>query len=139
MKAKKYLNNLHRLNNLIEQKHREMEELEAMALTIPAIDCTREVVQTSKSPNAQYTTLIHKLVEMNKYTNELIDFYVDEKKRIIEEIESIEHEPHARLLYLRYVENMSLENIAKKMHQSLSWVKKNHVEALKMFDLKLLC
>ena len=61
-----------------------------------------------------------------------------ERSRIINEIDTLD-EPYRTILFLRYVEDMSLETIAAQLNYSYSIVAHMHGDALQKYERRNLC
>lgn len=134
MKAKEYLQRLKRLDTVINQKIKELEELRTMSTSVGGIDYSKERVQTSPSGDALYTKIIYRMIDLDEEINREIDNYVDEKHRIINQIQGLENEKYIKLLYLRYVEFKKFEEIAIEMNFTYQYTIELHGYALKDFE-----
>ena len=134
--AKQYLEQLRVLDTKINQKLRELDNLIAVATNTGAIDYSKDKVQTS-SQNAQEEKIC-KYVDLDAEINREIDIYVNERHKIINQIHELKNVDYITLLYKRYVEYKSLEQICVEMHFSYVYVRKMHGYALKNFEDKFL-
>lgn len=134
MKAKEYLQQLQRLNTVIEQKIKELGELRSMSISVGGIDYSKERVQTSPSGDAPYVKIINRMIDLDEEINREIDKFVDEKHKIINQIQSLQNPIHIQLLYKRYVEFKRLEVISVEMNYTYQYTRELHGYALKEFD-----
>lgn len=134
MKAKEYLQQLQRLDTIINQKIKELDDLRLKSRSIGSIDYSRERVQTSPSGNAPFVGLIERINDLNAEINAEIDAFVDEKHRIINQIQGLKNINHIALLYKRYVEFKKFETIADEMNFTYQYVLNMHGYALKDFE-----
>ncbi len=133
MKVKEYLQQLKRLDTLINQKIKELDELRSMS-TVGAVDYSKERVQTSPSEDAPFVKLIVRIVDLEAEINAEIDNFVDEKHKIINQIQGLKNSDYITLLFKRYVEYKSLEKICVEMNFSYDYIKHLHSYALKDFE-----
>ncbi len=134
MTAKEYLQQLQKLDVVINQRIHEKDDLRARLLRIGSADYSKERVKTSRSAGAGYEKQIVKIIDIENEIDSLIDKYVDLKHKVIGEIHNINKADHIKLLYKRYVENKMLEVIADEMSYSYQYIKELHRHALQEFS-----
>ena len=116
METKQYLQQISRLDRLINNKLSEISQLKELAYSIKAIT-NEERVQTT--PNFdKIGTAYCKIEEMEEKLDKLIDEYVDKKNLIISQIDKIENEIYYNILFARYIEKKTFEKIADEMTYS---------------------
>lgn len=133
MKAKEYLQQLKRLDTLIDQKIKELDELRSMS-TVGAVDYSTERVQSSHSQDAPFVRIVHKMIELEQEINSEIDAFVDKKHRIINQIQKLKNPDYISLLFKRYVEFKKFETIAIEMNYTYQYILNMHGYALKSFE-----
>lgn len=133
MKAKEYLQQLKRLDTLIDQKIKELDELRSMS-TVGAVDYSTERVQSSHSQDAPFVRIVHKMIELEQEINSEIDTFVDKKHRIINQIQKLKNPDYISLLFKRYVEFKKFETIAIEMNYTYQYILNMHGYALKTFE-----
>lgn len=133
MKAKEYLQQLKRLDTLIDQKIKELNELRSMS-TVGAVDYSTERVQSSHSQDAPFVRIVHKMIELEQEINSEIDTFVDKKHRIINQIQKLKNPDYISLLFKRYVEFKKFETIAIEMNYTYQYILNMHGYALKTFE-----
>ncbi len=138
MRAKEYLQQLQRLDTVINQKIKELDELRAMSLSNGCIDYPKERVQTSLSPDAPFVRTIHRIIDLEAEINAEIDKFIGKKHLIINQIQGLQNADYIDLLYRRYVEYKSLEQIAVEMNFSYNYIKHMHGYALQDFKVRVL-
>ena len=138
MTAKEYLQQLQRLDTVINQKIKEVRDLRLKSQSTGSIDYSKERVQTSPSGDAPFVKLIGRIVDLEAEINAEIDRYVDEKHKIINQIQGLKNADYISLLFKRYVEYKSLERICVEMNFSYDYIKHLHGYALKDFEDKIL-
>ena len=134
MTTKDYLNQINRLNRMINNKISEISQLRELAYSVSSIK-NEEKVQTSLKPDSIGCTIV-KLEEMEKDIDRTIDEYRDKKCKIISQIDGMEDENYYNILFSRYIEKKSFELIATEMSFSYRNITRLHGKALKAFELK---
>ncbi|MCI8430472.1 MAG: hypothetical protein HFI16_09535 [Lachnospiraceae bacterium] len=134
MTVKEYLQQLQRLDVMIDQRIQEKAELQERLLGTGGVDYTRERVQTGSKGSAAYEAKVIRMIDLETKIDNLIDQYVDLKHRIIGEIQGMKKTDHIKLLYMKYVENKKLEQIADEMNYTYQYVREMHRAALKEFS-----
>lgn len=134
MTTKEYLNQISRLNRMINNKLVEIQQLRDLALGISSIS-TGERVQSTPDFD-KIGSKMAKIDELEKNLDETIDKYVDLKNRIIGQIESMEDEITYNILFSRYIEKKQFELIAIEMEYSWRQIIRLHGKALNQFEEK---
>lgn len=137
MIAKEYLQQLQRLDIMINQKTKELDTLRLQTQSIGSIDYSKERVQTSPSGDASFVKLIGKITDLEAEINAEIDKYVDKKHQIINQIQSLQNVNYISILFKRYVEYKNLRCICVEMNISYDRMKHLHGYALKNFEDKI--
>lgn len=135
MKAKEYLLKVQKLDMVINQKIKELDDLRDMSTSVGSIDYSKERVQISPSGNAPFVGLIERINDLNAEINAEIDAFVDEKHRIINQIQGLTNINHIALLYKRYIEFKKFEIIADEMNFTYQYAIELHGYALADFQI----
>lgn len=138
MKAKEYLQQLQRLDTVINQKINELGDLCLKSQSTGGLDYSKERVQSSPSGDAPFVKPICRIIDLEAEINAEIDRFVDEKHKIINQIQGLKNSDYISLLFKRYVEFKSLERICVEMNFSYDYIKHLHGYALKDFEDKIL-
>ena len=134
MDTKTYLNQISRLDLMIKNKITELSTLREMCYGLSAIP-NEERVQTT--PNFdKIGTKVAKLDELEKETDKLVDEYVDKRKKIVEQIDSMENKVIYGVLFARYIEQKTFERIAADMNYSFRQITRLHGRAIFEFEKK---
>jgi len=133
MKAKEYLQQLQKLDIIINQKLQELDELKKMG-GIKCIDYTMEKVQSSQKHCATFENVLIKIIDMENEINTDIDKLVNKRHCIINQINELQNVQYIEILYKRYVEYKDLKKIAKEMEYTYDYIRKIHVKALQNFE-----
>lgn len=134
MKAKEYLQQLQRLDTIINQKMVELEDLRLKVTSTGSIDYSKERVQTSPSGDAPFANMITRIADLEDEINAEIDRFVDEKHKIINQIQGLKNADYISLLFKRYVELKKFEIIAIEMNFTYQYILELHGYALKEFE-----
>ena len=131
MWAKKYLQEIQRLEELLNQRLEELSSLKAM---YGLRGCNlSEKVQTSAKGDMLESTVI-KCVELQDKVNAMIDEFVDKKNKAITEIQSLDDKSYADILYKRYIRYFPIKQIANDLQISENAVKCKLKRAEKKFE-----
>ena len=134
MDTKTYLQQISRLDRMINNKLSEIQQFRELARSVSAVK-NEERVQTT--PNFdKIGTAYCKIEEMEEKLDKLIDEYVDKKNLIISQIDGIENETYYEILFARYIEKKTFEKIADEMTYSFRNVTRLHGRALQEFEKK---
>lgn len=134
MDTKTYLQQISRLDRMINNKLSEISQLRELEMSVSAVK-NEERVQTT--PNFdKIGTAYCKIEEMEEKLDKLIDEYVDKKNLIISQIDGIENETYYEILFARYIEKKTFEKIADEMTYSFRNVTRLHGRALQEFEKK---
>ena len=132
MDTKTYLQQISRLDRMINNKLSEISQLRELAMSVSAVK-NEERVQTT--PNFdKIGTAYCKIEEMEEKLDKLIDEYVDKKNLIISQIDGIENETYYEILFARYIEKKTFEKIADEMTYSWRQTIRIHGRALQEFE-----
>lgn len=134
MKAKEYLQQLQRLDTVINQKIKELGDLRLKSQSAGSIDYSKERVQTSPSGDAPFVKLIGRIIDLEAEINAEIDAFVDDKHKIINQIQGLKNSKYIEILYKHYVEFKRLEVVAVEMNFTYRYVVELHGYALKDFQ-----
>lgn len=136
MRAKEYLQQLRRLDTVIDQKIKELDDLKVKSTCIGGFDYSKERVQTSPSGDAPYVRTVSRMIDLNEEINRDIDDFVGRKYKIINEIQSLENTKHIQILFKKYVEYKTFEQISVEMNYTYQYIVLLHGHALKEFSQK---
>ena len=134
MTTKDYLNQISRLNRMINNKLTEITQLRELSCSISAIG-SEEKVKSSSDPD-KIGSIYAKIDEMERNLDKMIDKYIEKKNLIIGQIDSIEDEDCYNILFSRYIEKKTFEVIATEMKYSWRQIIRLHGKALKTFEEK---
>lgn len=130
MKAKQYLQQAFKINELIDSKMEELKELQIMSTSLPGTDFSQERVQKSKSHEAKFTKYVISIVDLEKKIDEEMAQLMELKIEIREKINQVEDSKRRLVLLYRYINFMMWEEIADKMSYSIKQLHRIHNDAL---------
>lgn len=130
---KEYLRQLKTASIKIEQKEDELERLKAAAESISA-NTESERVQTT--PKDRVSEDVARIMDLKEEINRDIEKLLILRNKIINEIQSLDSPVYIDILYKRYVEYKTLEEIAVEMSYSYTRLRHLHGRALQGFKKK---
>lgn len=134
MTTKDYLNQISRINRMINNKLVELSQLKELACSISAVSSEDRVMAT---PNFdKIGTKQAKIDEMERNIDALVDEYIIKRDQIVSQIDSMEDENVYNVLFSRYIEKKTFEVIATEMNYSWRQTVRLHGIALKKFEQK---
>ena len=133
-KARSRLRLVGKIDRLINNKLKEIDRLKEIATS----------VSNPLSPNLAKSgnddkigTIITKIIDYQEDVAAQIDYYIDLKKQIVAEIESIESVEAMQLLYLKYIDGKTWKEIEIDMQISRAWMFRLHGIALIKYGSRL--
>ena len=125
MTAKEYLSRIKKLEGLIKDKSKSLRKLKENLLLIPSTG-TDEKVQTSTNSKAFYEVTAENIAELEI---EIINLN-REKNEIIGKIYSLDNLLYVRVLSSKYINGLSLNDIADVLSYSYENIRRVHSKAL---------
>ena len=130
---KEYLRQLKTASIKIEQKEDELERLKAAAESISANN-ESERVQTT--PRDRISEDVARIADLKEEINRDIGELLILRNKIINEIQSLDNPVYIDILYKRYVEYKTLEEIAVEMSYTYVHTRRLHGLALQAFRIQ---
>lgn len=137
MTAKECLKEIKKLDISINQKQVEFNTLKKNRIYIGGMDYSEERVQTSPDGTG-FTRISDKLMDMQKEINAEINKWNNMRHERIGQIQRLSRIEYSELLFKKYVEYKSLEQIACEMGFTYNYTCNLHGQALKEFHGKFL-
>lgn len=134
METKEYLQQMGRYDRLINNKLVELAQYRSMAYNISAVK-NDERVQSSPSYDTM-DKIVSKIEQMENEIDMLVDRYIDNKRIIISQIDSMSDEMTYQILFSRYVEQKTFEKMAIEMNYCYKQIIRRHGKALQEFEQK---
>lgn len=134
MTTKQYLNQIARINRTINNKLAEIYQLKTMVCSI-SVSMNKDKVQTSQG-NDILGNAVAKIIDLENEINKAIDAYIDKKEQIISQIDSIQDIMEYQVLFSRYIEFKTFEQISVDNNYSVRQILRIHGNALVEFEKK---
>lgn len=134
MTTKDYLNQISRINRMINNKIVELSQLKELACSISAVSGEDRVMVTPNFDKIGKKQA--KIDEMERNIDALVDEYIIKRDQIVSQIDSMEDENVYNVLFSRYIEKKTFEVIATEMNYSWRQTIRLHGIALKKFEQK---
>jgi DNA-directed RNA polymerase specialized sigma24 family protein len=129
MEAKDFLKQVKRLDTRIRNKLIEQQQWRDIALGITA-NMEGERVQSSGA-KTKMADAVERCVDMEAEIDSLVDELVDTKKEVIQTIEQLRSITEYNVLHMRYIQFLSLQEIADYYGKEYGWATTTHGRALK--------
>jgi RNase H-fold protein (predicted Holliday junction resolvase) len=129
LKAQDFLRQVRKLDLQITNKLIEQQQWKDIALGITA-NMDGERVQSSGS-KSKMANAVEKCVDMETEIDSLIDKLIDVKKEVIQTIERLDSPTEYDVLHRRYIQFLSLQEIADHYRKDYGWATTTHGRALK--------
>ena len=133
MTTRKYLRQIERYDRLIRNKRTEIERLDALLKTIPALPYDQDKVISSGSKEKMADDIV-RLLDEKEQLSKLFDEYSRKRSHIIEQIEGMTDNRYLIILSLVYLEYKELWEIPNETNYTYSYVKNLHGKALRDFE-----
>ena len=130
VEAKEFLKQPERLDLRIKNKLIEKQQWKEIALGITA-NMDGERVQSSTGAKSKMAEAIIKCVDMEAEIDSLVDELIDTKKKVIQTIEQLDSATEYNVLHMRYIQYLSLQDIADHYNRDYGWATTTHGRALK--------
>lgn len=134
--AKSYLMQIKIQNDAIEKNLRKLEKIRSEMLGTSGLDYSRDRVQVS--PKDRMSVLVAEYVDLDKRINDMIDQYVDHRRKVMDRIFGLENKVHRMILIRRFVMFQSIGETAESMKRPERWVCRKQNAALKAFEAQYL-
>lgn len=131
-KAQEYLEQVDKLNAMIENKMAEVTQWRGVALGITS-NSEGERVQSSGNKQKMADAL-DRVVDLQGEINALIDRLIDTKQEIIRTIEQLNATEYD-VIHKRYIQGMTFDEIGAAKGKSKSWATTVHGRALQNLNL----
>lgn len=128
MQAKEYLLQIKRLDSLIKNKMFELDKLKSESVC--KASSYGERVQTTFDPNSK-EKMLTTILSLEKELSKDIEYYISVKNEIIKTIDELESSNEIDVLYKKYVQFKTWEQIAVEMNYTFRNVLIIHGKALK--------
>ena len=133
MQVKEFLNKIRHIDMMIDCKCSQIKDLRDR---LTSISCPMggEKVQSTKDPD-KFTDPVSKIIELEQEINEDIDNLVELKCEARKSIEQLNDDREKLVLYKRYFENKTFEQISVEMNYSWRRIHQFHSDALMQLEM----
>lgn len=138
MTAKEYLQQIRKIDLLIQNKLEQAQELRSK-LEVKGINFESDGSTSATRNVTKMNDLIVSVVTLEEEINQQIDLLINKKREVMEVIDSLDNADEISLLYKRYFNYMSWEEIAVDMKFSYKHIHRIHGNALKSVQAKMEC
>lgn len=128
-KAQVFLERVEMVDTIIENKLIEQRQWKELALSITA-NMDGEKVKSSGSQSKMADAVI-KCIAMEDEISKTVDRLIKEKQKTVQTIEKLYSPTEYKILHMRYIQYISLTDIADKLNREYTWVTTTHGRALK--------
>lgn len=129
VKAETFLKRVEMIDTVLENKLIEQQQWRSIATSITA-NMGGEKVQSS-SPKSKLENAVVNCVAMEDEICEQVDKLIDEKRKVTKVLEALYSPTEYKILHMRYIQYISLSDIADRLNREYSWVTTTHGRALK--------
>lgn len=131
MTAKAYLEQINKLNLMINNKLQEIYELRTIATRVTV---SMESERVKSSPTNILENSIAKIVDKQWEVEKLVDELIEKRCKIIQQVDQIENQRFYSILTYKYVQCLTIKEIQGKMNLQERQVKNLHQDALCEFE-----
>lgn len=129
---KSFLSQIARINTRINAEINQLQELQNFKTSLTGIDYSKAFVLNGRTSDSVSGTVV-KLIDLEIDIKNDIYNYTQMKKHIIDMIYKVDDISYMNLLMMRYVDMLSLEQIAVNMNFTYGYVRIIHSKALEKF------
>lgn len=130
MVAKEFLQQVEKLDILIANKLIEKQQWHDLAVGITAVMEGERVRSSSKQ--SRMVDAIAKCMDMEEEIDHVVDQFVATKKEVIQVIEQVQNPTWYKVLHMKYIQHLDLNEIADRCNGSYDWAKSAHSKAVKI-------
>lgn len=132
--AKKYLQKIKALDNQINIKRLELEDIYDRMKGVQGISYDREIVTSGCNQKSPQDKMMNKYIDYQEELTSSINFLMEYKKKALECISKIDDADCVDVLYRRYFQFKKWECIADEKGYSYQGIHKIHGRALKLLS-----
>ena len=131
-KAQLFLERIEKIDTVIENKLIEQRQWKDLALSITA-NMDGEKVSGSGSKDKMANAVVNCIAVVDEIAAE-VDNLIAEKQGAVKTIEQLYSPTEYKILHMRYIQYISLSDIADKLDREYTWVTTTHGRALKSVE-----
>ena len=129
-KAQVFLERVEMYDAIVENKLIEQLQWRELAENITA-NMEGERVQTSMTTTSKMADAVINCVMIEEEIAVAVEKLIAEKRKVTQTLEMLDSPIEYRLLHMRYIQHISLVDIADRLDQEYTWVTTTHGRALK--------
>lgn len=129
-KAQVFLERVEMFDAIVENKLIEQLQWRELAENITA-NMEGERVQTSMTTTSKMADAVINCVMIEEEIAVAVEKLIAEKRKVTQTLEKLDSPIEYRLLHMRYIQHISLVDIADRLDQEYTWVTTTHGRALK--------
>lgn len=133
MTAKEYLQQIRKIDLLIQNKLEQAQELRSK-LEVQGINFESDGSTSATRKVTKMNDLIVSVVTLEEEINQQIDLLINKKREVMELIDSLDNADEISLLYKRYFNYKKWEEIAVDMNYTYRGILKIHGRALQNLE-----
>ena len=128
--AQAFLARVEMIDALVENKLIEQRQWKDLALSITA-NMGGERVQSSSTTTSKMEDAVIKCIMIEEEIAAAVEKLIAEKKNAVRIMEALHSPTEYRILHMRYIQYISLADIAEKLNREYTWVTTVHGRAVK--------
>jgi len=128
--AQTFLERVEMIDTLVENKLIEQRQWKDLALSITA-NMDGERVKSSSTTTSKMEDAVIRCIMIEEEIAAAVERLIAEKKAIVGLIEKLDNPTEYRILHLRYIQYISLTDIATKLNKDYTTVTTTHGRALR--------
>lgn len=125
-----FLERVEKIETIIENKLIEQRQWRELAENITA-NIEGERVQSSSTITSKMANAVLNCVVLEGEISEAVDKLIAEKQKVTQTIEKLYSPTEYKILHMRYIQHISLADIADRLDKEYTWVTTTHGRALK--------
>ena len=118
------------IDTLVENKLIEQRQWKDLALNITA-NMGGERVKSSSTSTSKMEDAVLKCIMIEDEIAAAVDRLIAEKKKVLRTMEELHSPTEYRILHMRYIQHISLADIAENLNREYTWVTTVHGRAVK--------
>lgn len=128
--AQAFLARVEMIDALVENKLIEQRQWKDLALSITA-NMGGERVQSSSTTTSKMEDAVIKCIMIEEEIAAAVEKLISEKKNAVRIMEALHSPTEYRILHMRYIQYISLADIADRLNREYTWVTTVHGRAVK--------
>lgn len=125
-----FLERVEKIETIIENKLIEQRQWRELAENITA-NIEGERVQSSSTITSKMANAVLNCAVLEDEIAEAVDKLIAEKQKVTQTIEKLYSPTEYKILHMRYIQHISLADIADRLDKEYTWVTTTHGRALK--------